>query len=151
MIITRCEHLWINAFDYTAISPLFDQCPESDIEPDYIFFEDKLGDLLCEPVRNRFDTTLFMEEWRNEVTTENELRKTRLLRGIGMLRLAVGEEKVTKLIRSDIDVRQTIWVELMANGEKATLEALSYILAGLGLDPDEFTKELGLDPDELTS
>lgn len=72
------------------------------------------------------------------MTTENQLRKTSLLQGIEMLRLAVGEEKVIKLIRSDIDVRHATWVELMTGGDKATLEALSYILTGLGLDPDEF-------------
>lgn len=75
-------------------------------------------------------------------TEEDKLRQKHLLRGIEMLRLAAGEEKVIKLIRSDIDVRRTTWVELMTGGNKATLEALSYILTGLGLDPDEFTSQL---------
>lgn len=77
VIITQCEHRWnINAFDYMAISPLFNQCPESDVSSDYIFFEDKLGDLLCEPVKNRF-VTLFIEKLRKqsdhrEPTPQNE-------------------------------------------------------------------------------
>lgn len=63
VIITRCEHLWdINAFDYEAISPLFDQCPDSDILPDYIFFDNVICDLKCQRIKDRFDTAAFVEK-----------------------------------------------------------------------------------------
>ncbi len=57
VIVMRCEYLWgINVFDYEAISPLFDQCPENEQAPDYMFSEDELLDLKCQKIKDRFET-----------------------------------------------------------------------------------------------
>jgi hypothetical protein len=56
MIVTRCEYLWsLQVFDYEAISPLFDLCPENQKSPDYQFFEDEFNDLGCRKVEDRLN------------------------------------------------------------------------------------------------
>lgn len=93
------------------------------------------------------------------MTAEDKLRQTYLLQGIVLLRQAIGGAKTTELLRSGMDdVQYAIWIELITSKDKATIEALSYILTGLGLDPDELAKELDkldkeLDPtpDELAT
>lgn len=67
--------------------------------------------------------------------------KLLLMRGVRRLRLAVGEEAVTKLIQGNKDERKAMWVKLMKSKDPETLEALADILTGLGIDPDEVGNE----------
>lgn len=69
------------------------------------------------------------------------VRKRFLLAGITKLRELIGEERVTLLVRSDVDVREKEWAKLLADKDPKVLDAAATVLTGLGLDPDEFTKE----------
>ncbi len=69
------------------------------------------------------------------------VRKRYLLAGITKLRELIGEERVTLLVRSDVDVREKEWAKLLADKDPKVLDAAATVLTGLDLDPDEFAKE----------
>ncbi len=68
-------------------------------------------------------------------------RKRYLLAGITKLRELIGEERVTLLVRSDVDVREKEWAKLLADKDPKVIDAAATVLTGLDLDPDEFAKE----------
>lgn len=69
------------------------------------------------------------------------VRKRYLLAGITKLRELIGEEKVTALVRADVDVREQEWTKLLKDDNPEVLDAAATILTGLGLDPDEIKGE----------
>lgn len=73
---------------------------------------------------------------------EEAVRKQILLAGITKLRTLIGEERVTLLVRSDVDVREKEWAKLLADKDPEVIDAASTVLTGLGLDPDEMQAEL---------
>ena len=58
---------------------------------------------------------------------------TLLQLGIGLLRLAIGEEAVTHLVRSDVIERKAAWRDLLQCDDPKTKEAVAYVLDGLGV------------------
>lgn len=68
------------------------------------------------------------------------VRKRYLLAGITKLRTLIGEERVTALVRSNVDVREQEWLNLLKDDNSEVIEAAVTVLTGLGLDPDEITK-----------
>lgn len=69
------------------------------------------------------------------------VRKRYLLAGITKLRELIGEERVTALVRSNVDVRKQEWVKLLSDENPEIIDAAAITLTGLGLDPDEIQNE----------
>lgn len=66
-----------------------------------------------------------------------------LIAALTVLRGAIGEERVTALVRSDVETRQKLWKELLKEDDPATRDAVACVLTGLGLNPDELIDEVG--------
>lgn len=67
------------------------------------------------------------------------VRKRYLLAGITKLRELIGEERVTALVRSNVDVREQEWLKLLKDDNPEVIEAAATILTGLGLDPSQIS------------
>lgn len=64
-----------------------------------------------------------------------------LIAALTVLREVIGEERVTALVRSDVETRQVLWKELLKDDRPAIRDAVACVLTGLGLDPDELVEE----------
>ncbi len=64
-----------------------------------------------------------------------------LMAALTVLREVIGEERVTALVRSDVETRQKLWKELLMEDNPIIRDVVARVLTGLGLDPDELVEE----------